>query len=96
MQRLPIVWLKQFKIIIEANDEIKQKSNEEQARERSCVHNYKTYINWFQQDSWPPIMAAIKKYHGNKIDAFHFLRTAYKKPRCFSPYEKLGKYSLYD
>jgi len=65
-----------------------------QEKDRVCTHM--TYINWFQQDLWPPIMVAIKKYHGNKIDAFHFLRIVYKKPRCLSPYEKLGKYSLYD
>jgi hypothetical protein len=41
-------------------------------------------------------MVAIKKYHGNKIDALHFLKIAYKKPRCPSPYEKCGRYSLYD
>jgi hypothetical protein len=23
------------------------------------------YTNWFQSDLWPPIMVAIKKYHGN-------------------------------
>jgi hypothetical protein len=37
-----------------------------------------------------------QKYHGNEINAFHFLKIIYKKPRCPSPYEKLGRYSLYD
>jgi hypothetical protein len=41
-------------------------------------------------------MATIKKYDGNKIDALHFLRIAYKKSRCPSPYKKLGRHSLYD
>jgi hypothetical protein len=40
-------------------------------------------------------MAAIKKYHGNKIDALHLLRIAYKKLRCFSLYKKLGRSNLY-
>jgi hypothetical protein len=41
-------------------------------------------------------MAIIKKYHGNKIDAFHFLKIAYNKLGCPSPYEKLGRSNLYD
>jgi hypothetical protein len=55
-----------------------------------------TYIKWFQQDLWPPIMVAIKNYHGNRIDALHFLEIAYKRVGCSSPYEKLGRSSLYD
>ncbi len=55
-----------------------------------------TYIKWFQQDLWPPIMVAIKKYHGNKSNALHFLKIAYKKLGCSSPYEKLGRSNLYD
>jgi hypothetical protein len=41
-------------------------------------------------------MAAIMKYHGNKINAFHLLKIVYKKPRCLNPYENFGRYSLYD
>jgi hypothetical protein len=41
-------------------------------------------------------MVAIKKYHGNKSNALHFLKIAYKKLGCSSPYEKLGRSNLYD
>jgi YesN/AraC family two-component response regulator len=95
MQKCLVGWPKKFKATLQANDKIKQESYEEQAKERSHVHKRTTYINWFQQDSRPPIMAAIKKYHGNKIDALHFLKIAYKKLGCFSPYKKLGRSSLY-
>jgi hypothetical protein len=55
-----------------------------------------TYIKWFQQDLWPPIMVAIKKYHGNKTNALHFLKIASKKLGYYNPYEKLGRSNLYD
>ncbi len=42
------------------------------------------------------IVVVIKKYHGNKTNAFHFLGIAYKKPKCLNLYEKLGRSSLYD
>jgi hypothetical protein len=42
------------------------------------------------------IVVAIKKYHGNKTNALHFLGIVYKKPWCLNPYEKLGRSSLYD
>jgi hypothetical protein len=41
-------------------------------------------------------MAAIKKYHGKKINASHFLKIFYKNPRCPIPCEFFCKYSLYD
>jgi hypothetical protein len=41
-------------------------------------------------------MAIIKNYHGNKTNALHLLITTYKKLRCPDPYEKLGRFSLYD
>jgi hypothetical protein len=34
-------------------------------------------------------MAIIKKYHGNKTNALHFMIIAYKKLRCHNPYENL-------
>ncbi len=55
-----------------------------------------TYIKWFQQELWPPIMVAIKKCHGNKTNALHFLKIAYKELGYYSPYEKLGRSNLYD
>jgi hypothetical protein len=41
-------------------------------------------------------VVAINTYHGNKTNAFHFLGIAYKKLRCLNPYEKLGRFNLYD
>jgi hypothetical protein len=41
-------------------------------------------------------MVVIKKYHGNKTNALHFLGIAHKKLGCFNPYEKLERFSLYD
>ncbi len=32
-----------------------------------------------------------RKYHGNKTNALHFLKIAYRKSKCPSPCEKLGK-----
>jgi hypothetical protein len=40
-------------------------------------------------------MVVVKK-HGNNFRALHFLKTTYRKPRIPSPYEKLGKPSLWD
>jgi hypothetical protein len=37
-----------------------------------------------------------KKCHGNITEALYFLKIAYKKLGCFSPYEKLGRSNLYD
>jgi hypothetical protein len=39
-------------------------------------------------------MATIKKYHTSRIDALHFLEFFNRKPRCPSPYEKLGRTNL--
>jgi hypothetical protein len=41
-------------------------------------------------------MVVIKKVHGNKTNALHFLKIAYKKLGCFNPCEKLGRFNLYD
>jgi len=41
-------------------------------------------------------MAAIKKYHGNIINTFHFLKIVYKKHDVPNPYGKLGRTNLYE
>ncbi len=74
--------------------DLDQKSNEEQTKNKSHVHKHRTYVNWFQQNLWPPIMATIKKYHANRTNALHFLKIVYRKLRCPNPYEKLGKTNL--
>jgi len=76
MQKRPIGRPKKFKVVLQANDEIKQELDEEQAREGSHVHKYKTYINWFQQDFVATHHGNNQKYHGNKTNALHFLRIA--------------------
>jgi hypothetical protein len=73
---------------------LEQELDEEQTRNKSYVHKCGTYVNWFQQDLWPPIMATIKKYHASRTDALHFLKIVYRKPGCPSPYEKLGRTNL--
>ncbi len=35
------------------------------------------------------VMATMNKYRGNKTNIVHFLKIAYKKLGCFSPYKKL-------
>jgi hypothetical protein len=40
-------------------------------------------------------MAIVKK-HVNNFRALRFLKTAYKNPKVPSPYEKLGRASLWD
>lgn len=52
------------------------------------------YTNWFQSDLWPPIMVAIKKYHGNWFKALHFFQTAYKKLGCLNVYETLSRFNI--
>jgi hypothetical protein len=46
------------------------------------VNKQGKYNNWFQPYLWPPIMATIKKYHGNRFKDFHFLQNTYRNPRC--------------
>jgi hypothetical protein len=41
-------------------------------------------------------VGVINEYHGNNTNAFHFLGIAYEKLGCPNPYEKLGRFSLYD
>jgi hypothetical protein len=41
-------------------------------------------------------MVTTMKYHSNQIKAFHFLKIAYKKPRCPIPYEKNLKTNFYE
>lgn len=36
-----------------------------------------------------PMSTSFNKYHGNRTNTLHFLKNAYKKLGCFSPYTKL-------
>jgi hypothetical protein len=47
-----------FRAILKSHQKKKQKSDEEQRKaDKSHVHKCGTYVNYFQQDLWPPIIA---------------------------------------
>ncbi len=60
------------------------------------VNKQGKYNNWFQPYLWPPIMATIKKYHGNRSKDFHFFQNTYRNPRCPNVYETSRKYNFYE
>lgn len=71
---------------------------EEDTRKKNIQHSQKrsqTYNKWFSKDLFPSIQQAVRRY-GRTQQAIDFLEIGFRTPGGPSPYQKLGRSSLYD